>query len=881
MKRNYKYFALVCASILTFGGCVEENLNIVTPAEVGDEIIFGARAGFENGDPDTKTIYSGVEYTYNGTKFERIDWLTKQMSGEGTDYDWYDMIEIHSPEAINGPTAHYEVNEDANTQVADKPNQNGTHLKDYAYLLRSGNSGLQWGEGSTVTDDNGTTTGVHHFYAMYPSSKLFEGKDNTLYQGIKMDGTTLTGIIPAAQAPERIEEDNGNYVAVPNMKYAYMAARTTASRNDGNVALTFVPIVTAVEIELELSGDFLPEGSTGDVVPVSIGEIQVQGSGIAGTFTANLSTVGDNPWSANAAYPTCVNDATGSDLIQITMYRNGQALNIEDGKTLTFTVFLRPGASVSDLTVKISPTGASYVSKKIEKKINPKVKTRIKNLYLPTEGVKIDAGNWMEQVDPNTEIKRLSLPGTGGSFSYLYDDDENGYFRSQYTTMTLQNQWNLGIRAFEIVSDRSQQRSGNFFTGYRYTPTTLYNEQITCNKADVGKSVGSAVDDIYSLLNNENEKDCAVIIFTYQPESNTISRNAEMYANSLKMMFDNLEYKSSFVKYTPDIKLKDVAGKILVFVRLNQRDEAGADVSGQNNYTYEDDFGKAAEVLKDCPFVLINGCGTAKDKWGARGYMINENPAPDISNYSTAGNYMEYYMTNGIINPSLHDNITKVDNNFQYETETSNVICWYQEWARVIKDEVTLSDKTWIDGSNRQTYSISWFESYSEKIKNIEDTFIAAISDLPKYSNHLFVNSLCGYLATEDTNEAVPYSLAPSIPSSNGYGVWGGAGGKVEELAKLINPAFYQFVLSAGLEQTTGPTGIILMDYVSSTPSNNLDGSYYLPGVIIANNFKYGSGNSNNAGNGGQNDNQNPGGNSGGNTGGSGNQGGGNGEDAM
>ena len=853
MKRNYKYFALVCASILTFGGCVEENLNIVTPAEVGDEIIFGARAGFENGDPDTKTIYSGVEYTYNGKKFERIDWLTKQMSGEGTDYDWYDMIEIHSPEAINGPTAHYEVNEDGNTPGADTQNQNGTHLKDYAYLLRSGNSGLQWGEGSTVTDDNGTTTGVHHFYAMYPSHKLFEGKDNTLYQGIKMDGTILTGIVPAAQAPERIEEDgNGNYVAVPNMKYAYMAARTTASRNDGNVALTFVPIVTAVEIELELSGDFLPEGSTGDVVPVSIGEIQVQGSGIAGTFTANLATEGENPWSKDNAYPTCINSENGTNSIQISMFNDGQALKLENGQTLTFTVFLRPGASVSDLTVRISPTGASYVSKKIQKTINPKVKTRIKNLYLPVQGVSIDAGNWMDQLDPNTELKRLSLPGTGGSFSYLYSDDDSGYYRSQNLEMTLEAQWNLGIRAFEIVSDRSQtsRRVGGWLSGYYvYTPSSLALEKITCNKQEVNKTIGDAVDEIHGLVSAEGSNECAVIIFTYQPESSTIERNAEMYASSLEKWYSSLAYKDDFVKYTPSVKLGDVAGKILVFVRLNQRNEISSKTLRKDSDIeeyYTDDFTKAAKVLENCPFVLIDGCGTAKDKWGARGYMINGNTAPDISNYSTAGNYMEYFMTDGIIDPSSHTTITKVDNNFEYKTEDPNVLCWYQEWARVIDKDITLSEKQWVDGQNRQTYSISWFESYSEKLNNIQDTFIAAISDLPEYANHLFVNSLCGYLATESTNNGVPYSLAPSIPSTNGYGVWGGAGGEVETLAKRINPTFYQFVLNAGLEQTTGPTGIILIDYVSSTPSNDLDGSYYLPGVIIANNFKYGSGNSNN-----------------------------------
>ena len=72
------------------------------------------------------------------------------------------------------------------------------------------------------------------------------------------------------------------------------------------------------------------------------------------------------------------------------------------------------------------------------------------------------------------------------------------------------------------------------------------------------------------------------------------------------------------------------------------------------------------------------------------------------------------------------------------------------------------------------------------------------------------------------------------------------------------------------MEQTTGPTGVVMMDYVNNAPAENVeyDGSYYLPGVIIANNFKFGSGNGGNTtpenpGQGGGNqggDNQTPGG---------------------
>ena len=111
-----------------------------------------------------------------------------------------------------------------------------------------------------------------------------------------------------------------------------------------------------------------------------------------------------------------------------------------------------------------------------------------------------------------------------------------------------------------------------------------------------------------------------------------------------------------------------------------------------------------------------------------------------------------------------------------------------------------------------------------------ETTFEMAISD--KYPSYVFINSLCGYLV--DTAIESSYTI---FTGSN----TGGIAGNIKALADKINPAFYQYVLSAGMEQATGPTGIVMMDYVTKAPTDGVeyDGSYLLPGVIIANNFKF------------------------------------------
>lgn len=815
MKNIYMLSALLCASLFSITSCVEENFETPTPANDGDEIVFGARAGFET--PGTKTVYAGEAgyYEANGKKFERIDWLDEQ-----------DAIQIFCPEADGPNPSHYTVY-DAKAHDTQK---------DYAYLSKNGESSLRW---------NGDD--VHHFYAMYPSSDMFTADQATLAQGIVMDGTILRGTVPGAQAPISIECTDGvNWIAQPNMKYAYMAARSTAKRENGSVSLTFVPIVTAVQIQLTLANDCLPDHT------ISIAELQVEGSGIVGNFYADLS---EEAWTGT--YPTCVNDGAGNGIIQIPMWKDNKPITITPGQTLTFTVFLRPGADYQNMKVSYSPTGAGYLGKTIGNATNPvalpkNLKTVIKGVKLPArraetdEEITIDASRWMTQVADEVDFKKLSIPGTGGSFSYKAS---NADFRSQHTSMTISQQWKVGIRAFEIISDRPSD-----------TSTALSTENVTCNKQSVGMTVGVAIDSIHVQL-QKNPDECAVLIFTYQPEGNNPSRNATGYAQSLAAWYKNCTYKDKFILYTPSLTLGEARGKILVIVRLNQRDEKDSGT-----------FAGAISAInaQSCPFLLVDGCGTAKDKWGARGYTITADGktivAPDISN--SASVYVENYMKSSYIDPTTHANVRRGEMNFAYNTNTSvdvngtstSVKCWYQEWARVIPENLYIASGRWGWYTYPATY---WFESYTEKLSNAVETFKMAISD--QYPSYVFVNTLSGYMATDATKGSPTYSLVPSVGSA-----YGGDGGDIAALATRLNSDFYREVLGAGMEQTTGPTGVVMIDYVNNKATEGVeyDGSLYLPGVIIANNFKHGSGNGSNTpetpgeggGNGGNNNTETPGG---------------------
>lgn len=919
MNKKCILSALVCIAAFSFTSCIEENFEQITPALDGDEVIFGVRAGFENAGADTRTVYSGEVYTVgtgeNAKKFERIDWLDQ------------DKIEIYSPQAENpisekSKSTHYQV---TNLNSNDSDEGDTGKGSDYAQLKNVGEAGLRW---------NGD--GNHDFYAMYPSSSMFAvlGPDgnyqvpDAILTGIRMgldkdteSKVTVYGIIPTSQQPV-VEKVTGGYVAKPDMNYAYMVAKTTdITRESGSVNLSFVPIVTAVEIELSnISGDVL-----------SIGEIQVSSEQqITGAFTADLTS-----WNqSDKAYPTCTNIArettgnteTVSDYIQITTRvkdDNGNYIpvNLQNNESLKFTVFLLPGTDITNLTVGVSSAGAGYTRKSLPGINIPKnLKTRISGLNLPVakEDFVYGGDNWMSQLEPTVSFKALSLPGTGGSFTYK----SNESFRQQ--SLSINDQWSQGIRAYELSSDRPSSAT-----------TTLGGESITCNKVDVTADDGTpytVIEAVRALLNKVttikdskgNPTETAALILTYQPEDNSPNRNVAAYSQSLNVMLSgsgttgqgntlSSEEVKNIIPYTAGLTLEGARGKLILICRPNQRDE-------NDNGSYQ----TALSYLDPSKVTAVNGCGTAKDRWGARGYkMIGDKSsweqgterktswlgrqyydwgnksyigvpstatqrALDISNngstntevierttntsaggtsgnltandnrsgYDIAGpNYIEYFMsgrdddifangdsytqdhadwgTIGVTKPSLNDP-TALD--FGFETNISGLTCWFQEWARVVPAaSAKRFSGTWRDGSSSASYDIRWFESYTEKLSNITTTFDMAISG--DYPNYVFINSLCGYLATENTNtQAEGWSLAPSMPGGT-YGVWGGAGGDIQALADLLNPAFYNHVLSSGMASKTGPTGIVLMDFVSKEEADG--GAYYLPGTIISNNFKY------------------------------------------
>lgn len=836
MKFTYIPLALMCALAFTFVGCIEENFKPYEPAEVGDEIAFGARAGFEKSNSTTKTVY-GDEYSIGNRDFQRIDWL-----------DGKDRIEIYCPEAAGErKTSHYLI----------KHKTDPTQDKDYASLERdeTQDGSLQWGSDDT-----------HNFYAMYPSSQIFvSSTDGTLKSGVKMDRTIVRGVIPSTQAhagitrrndENEISENGNNWVAAPNMDYAYMVAYNTGNRKDGLVPLSFYPIVTAVEVQLKFDTQ-QSTSATEYAQSITITHVKIDSEQpITGEFSTDLSE-----WNQSEGYPVCESTSSAyENSIRVPLWYDHtpndeenvlEGITLTDNQTLTFTVFLLPGkeTDINDLKVSFSTNGGSgWIGKELTGiTITKNAKNRIVNLELPVESKKLEvnAGNWitqLEEEEPNRLLRRLSLPGTGGSFSF--NSNDNGYAQ-QHKKMNIDEQWKMGIRAFEIVSDRPQEPT-----------TSLGGQPVRCNGKSMGNyTIYSALKELILKVTNNGEytnSECAVAILTYQPEGTSyIQRRADAYAASLNVLLETEEneaktdglknYVKDMILYTPDLTLEQAKNKLIIIVRINQEGESEPNMNYRSGYEgstegliisleqAETNYTQATTTLANKPVLLINGCGTAKDKWRRRGYYVGSNQArnmvPYNEDFNTETDVEPYLVQYGSLLSGFqwydYANITIDEDAIDFEYQTNANPVWFQEWARVspggANDFYTIERDWFAD--------YRWHESYNEKLDHAIMTFDKSINN--EFSDVVVINSLCGYYVSNSYNQSyIPFG-------DTSY--QGGTNGDIINYATDINRDFYSHVAQSDINNTTGPTGIILMDFVDSDQSAG--GSFLLPGVIINNNF--------------------------------------------
>lgn len=764
--------ALVSTAIL-LAGCQEN--DIVKPKETwhkGDNVEFRVRAGYENnGGNDTRTVYTGKTYTIDGKTYERVDWV------EG------DQIRIFCQEAQNPAEGHNY----ADYKIVSHKNEGGK--EDYGYLERvNPNGSLQWGDPSKK----------HTFYAFYPSPAQ--------NSQLEMSDNWAKGVVPMEQTPLEITATDGkNYVAKPNMNYAFMTAKAVMEPGSSNeVNLSFKSMVTA--LELELKG---PDQQTVNLTDIRISS---DTENLTGPFTCDLDKV------ATDGYPDCTILSTTDDrhTVNVSLVdKNGKPFSLSGGKTLKVTVFLLPLDDYKALKISLQ-TAKGIKSHDLTANGSPMIikshlKNLVQNIQVPSN---FTANQWLSHMNSNVLLSQLSIPGTGNSYSYEYSGTGNDTVNFKAQMHDIAGQWNLGVRAFEITAGRNADTGvSNFGQGGLI---------ISNNKAPLSNTVEEAVREVYKML-TANPNEFAMMIISYQPK---VGRDGNQFITDFMTWYNNLDIHTGkhTALFRPGLSIGDVRGKMMFILRPSSVDEQLLSETTLNAIANED-------------FLVVDGWGTLQDKWKHRGYPVTSQVGANVETEADWNGCMEKRMlavgTSATVAPTFPDPLTAGASDFSYNTNQS-FKAWAQEWPRVVEKEFVKYMNISEYSSGYKYLWVKWRESYNEKLQDAKETFDKSVADKNNQSS-VYFNSLCGYFVLEDDNESWK-PVARTFNMTPAYNGWGVTYGNLITFSERINEDFYKYVLSKSNTQgsLSGPVGVVMINRVGTTEASTL-----MPNVIISNNFKF------------------------------------------
>lgn len=768
--------SLLSAAVLVMSGCTDDEFKQNNNIPKGNGIVFGANASY-NGGPQTRTEYGDYVTGADGKKSQEIKWLST------------DKVDIYSPSSPSLKKVEYGI-----TNVDE-------NQKNQAYLWALGD-GLQWDR----------TSSTQSFYAIYPSKESMSNE--AVKNVVSFENGVLKGYIPVNQQHTITKDDKGAWIAKPNMDYLYMAAVQkdytipAADANDG-VSLHFVPLTTTLELTIE--------GPT-EAPIASINVFANDGDNIAGYFSCDLTAA--NTTNIDNSNLNCIyeSSATVRNMITISGYYDDggtqKPLELASGESITFNVFLLPHTDLDNISVRIA--GFNTASKTMSLAgvtLHPSQKTCVK-LKAP-QIAKDGKNNWITGMEDKVLISQLSIPGTANSFSYNYnkEDGSDQYYKTQ--TALFEQQWNAGIRCFELRCPNSDDNS-------------LDGVQLQCNRENLGITFGQAVDMIWEKVKNTRE--FAMIMPTFESNAGRDWRVTD-FANDLNQFFtDHSDYK--YVTYGRELTVGDARGSLMFIARITSEEDGELELPtpGQG--------------------VFIDQWGSLKDNWARRGYPVD--------NWANKNDWWTQAMEGAIMHRENIDYVpttipVKGAVNYIHNTTRAGGTpgtAYIQDWARVVKESKNYELYThyylyWGQWTKDYTQYVYWNESLTEKQNDIWNTFKLAIEDNNNQQGSTFyINCLDGYFV----DAAVPLSYNPYIEgySENyhpdyvdiggidfNYGN-GGVAGNIDAFANDINNWFYNEILKYGTSNIYGPMNIVILDRVYED-----GGGSYLPSVIINNNYRF------------------------------------------
>ena len=542
-----KYITNGALFALLLAGCSDDldNKPVVLPVS-GDEIEFGAASGgFTDVNPESRTIYDvPAGSTFDNYQLLNIKWQYG-----------IDQVRVYCPDGADGfRTADYTV------EATDASSGTST-----GFLVKNGETGVRWG-------DTGET---HNFYAFYSLGKIDEGLQT---------GTTVKATIPTGQEGGELktynnkgeEDKNGTFkVITPDMTFCMMAGKGTwKPGTDKNVALTFTPIVTVLDVLI--NG---PE----DVEFMNIVSVSVRsksGKNIVGTFSYNLA---DNTYNFDATDKS----GTAASIATVQTIIDNNPVSLKKNEQLNVKFFLLPREiSDEDLVVSVLTEGGVVYSKTISGTsttpggdgiLDAGLITRIKTPKLGGQ----EANNWMSQIPDNALFTQLSLPGSKHAFSYntaeSFDPNTgiSHYYqalppleiRSGETGTFKTTQFDEGVRVFDVHL--------NLTSDSRYATPIVYAGGANLDPEYTLSDVLTALN---KKVNPENEtaSECAVVFLNYVNDATSdVSRWLSAVMNSLNNWSTRNKTPDGddiLTKIDGTTTMGAVRGKIAVIINLKTTD---------------------------------------------------------------------------------------------------------------------------------------------------------------------------------------------------------------------------------------------------------------------------------------------------------------------
>lgn len=548
-----KYITNGALFALLLAGCSDDldNKPVVLPVS-GDEIEFGAASGgFTDVNPESRTIYDvPAGSTFDNYQLLNIKWQYG-----------IDQVRVYCPEGADGfRTADYTVKE------ADASSGTST-----GFLVKNGETGVRWGN----------TNDPHNFYAFYSLDRIDEGLQS---------GTKVTATIPTGQEGGQLlsynndgtESSDGTgpfKIITPDMSFCLMAGEGTwTPGSDKNVALTFTPIATVLDVLV--NGPSSEQAGGIDAMKiVSVSVRSKTGKNIVGTFSYDLATK-EYDFSATDGSQTATSIATVQTLDPTTK----NPVEIKTGEQLNVKFFLLPREVPNgDLVVSVFTEGGVVYNKTVSRTdggtddiLSAGLITRIKTPKLGGQ----EANNWMSQIPDNVLFSQLSLPGTKNSFAYNVDKsfNPNSGISRFYQALpplginaTAENstQFDEGVRVFDVQLNLT--RDSRTATPVVYAGGANVVPQIT-------------LEDVLTTLNGKihpNSKpakpvtECAVVFLNFvNGASQGGTSSVYTWLSAVMNALDSWNQSNSGILTTFDANttMLDMRGKIAVIFNLENSD---------------------------------------------------------------------------------------------------------------------------------------------------------------------------------------------------------------------------------------------------------------------------------------------------------------------